>query len=396
MLTNFENLTTVLRTYSLLAVAAMLATTVGCATPGRMFQGANSGAHDIAAATKFERELNIARLLENHDQVGDASAVYERVAKIDPGNRVANHRLGVLAARRKDYTAAHEYLAIAQQGGQPSAELLTDIGYVYYLENNLADAEATFRESLKVDSYSKQTRNNLGLVLARQGRDREALAEFRQSVGEAEALSNLAYVQTQIGAIDEAEKNYHKALDRNNNLKPAAEALLQIASMKGALDIAPIDMTEQIARRKAAPANQPEPSKVTTPTTIATEAIVEEDVALSQPAKYVQQVSHELEASVNTDAPADGSFQVEPAVQFDVDALKKVAPMASGSFSDMPNEASPKSDEGDVIRMNYGDYAQPETIPTTIPTPQIPEVRMLPAVPSEPTPSTAATISISG
>ena len=67
------------------------------------------------------------------------------------------------------------------------------------------------------------------MTLGEQERFDEALAEFRQSVGEAEALANLGYMQSQLGYYDEAQANLDRALTLNPDLRPAAEALVQLA-----------------------------------------------------------------------------------------------------------------------------------------------------------------------
>jgi len=95
--------------------------------------------------------------------------------------------------------------------------------------DRLPEAEATFRRALEIDPKNQSARNNLGLVLGETGRYEESLAEFRQAGGEAEAQSNLAYCKTRAGDLQGAKSAYHRALSLNQELKPAAEALMQLA-----------------------------------------------------------------------------------------------------------------------------------------------------------------------
>jgi hypothetical protein len=87
-----------------------------------------------------------------------------------------------------------------------------------------------FRQAIAANPQNQAARNNLGLVLGETRRYDESLAEFRRGgKGEAEAQANLAYAQTQAGDLAGAKSSYHRALALNNELKPAAEALVQLA-----------------------------------------------------------------------------------------------------------------------------------------------------------------------
>lgn len=197
-----------------------------------------------------ERSISIARLSERHGNVQQARNMYARLASEHPNHPVAHHRLGVLAAKAGNYQEAMQHLSRAQQVGGDTPELLSDIGYLHYLQNNHAAAQQNLRAAIAADPQNKRAYNTLGLVLAEEGRFQESLDAFRRAVSEAEALSNLAYVQVQLGAFDEAEANYHRALALNQGLKPAAEGLMHIAAMKGELKpITPNETRDAIVRQ---------------------------------------------------------------------------------------------------------------------------------------------------
>ena len=86
-----------------------------------------------------------------------------------------------------------------------------------------------YSAAIEIDPQNQSARNNLGLVLGETGRYDESLAEFRQAGGEAEAQANLAYCKTRAGDLQGAKSAYHRALSLNQELKPAAEALMQLA-----------------------------------------------------------------------------------------------------------------------------------------------------------------------
>ncbi len=193
-----------------------------------------------------ERVLSMARLMERQAKYDEALKLYQKSLDRDPKNATAWHRLGCLAVRRGDQKEALVYFARSAQFGTESVELLNDIGYALYLQNELVSAEEKLRTALKQNPQYAEARNNLGLVLAEQKRFDEALAEFRKAGDEASAHSNLAFVQTKVGALDEAEKNYHRALELNPKQVQAGQALVHffLARNKAEAAIARIEKTE--------------------------------------------------------------------------------------------------------------------------------------------------------
>ena len=66
-----------------------------------------------------------------------------------------------------------------------------------------------------------------------QRRYEESLAEFRLGGPEAQAYTNLAYLYAQNREISRAKQSFTRALDLDPTLKPAAEGLIQLATMSG-------------------------------------------------------------------------------------------------------------------------------------------------------------------
>lgn len=197
-------------------------------------------------AESVERVLSMARLMERQAKYEEAQKLYQKSLDRDPKNSTAWHRLGCLAVRRGDHKEALVYFARAAQFGTESVELLNDVGYALYLQNELVPAEEKLRQALKQNPQYAEARNNLGLVLAEQRRFDEALAEFRKAGDQAAAHSNLAFVQTKIGALDEAEKNYHRALELNPKQEQAGQALVHffLARNKAEAAIAKFEQVE--------------------------------------------------------------------------------------------------------------------------------------------------------
>lgn len=180
----------------------------------------------------LESQLALARLSERHGDTRTAEQIYTKVLQKDPGNQLALHRLGVLAARIGENEKAAEHLEAAARLGPPSSELLNDIGFNLFAMRRLPEAEAAFRQAIAADPQNKAARNNLGLVLGETQRYEESLAEFRRASSEAEAHANLAYAKSQAGDLQGAQSSYHRALTLDKELKPAAEALIQLAQQR--------------------------------------------------------------------------------------------------------------------------------------------------------------------
>ena len=100
------------------------------------------------------------------------------------------------------------------------------------LQDRLEDAERELRDATTLDPQYKAAQVNLGLVLGQQERLEESFATFRDAVGEAQAYSNMAYVQAQRNEFQQAEALYGKALSTNPELRSAAHALVQLHDIK--------------------------------------------------------------------------------------------------------------------------------------------------------------------
>jgi Tfp pilus assembly protein PilF len=203
---------------------------LGCSSARPSFFGGEKAESNTASAREsFDRELSFARLSERHGKVDAATNIYQAILEEDPENLTAHHRLAVIAAKQGQLDDAMKHFELAYAAGPPNAELLSDIGYVCFLKEDLATAEEAIRAALELEPTNKKATNNLGIVLAGKGRYEESLAQFRKVVSEAEARCSLAYCQARNGDLALAERNLHQSLDMNSNQRPAAQALIQLA-----------------------------------------------------------------------------------------------------------------------------------------------------------------------
>lgn len=270
------------------------------------------------AANKAEQLFSMARLAERQGKLAEARTMYVALIEKYPQHRDAIHRLGAIAVRTGDIDVALEHLGRAEEIGPTTPELVSDIGYALYLQDRLPLAEQKFREALQLNPQYAQARNNLGIVLGEQRKFDQAFAEFRKANNEAKAYCNLAYVQTKVGALAEAEKNYHKALELDGSLKKAAEALVQFESAR--------EKAKRIAANEKGPKNGPRKEVEV----VSAEQSVASPIVMDEPAD-----NEELES------PAP----LSPPVQIASRPAKQSRPLEQGSQASAKPSSSQMAEE---------------------------------------------------
>jgi Flp pilus assembly protein TadD len=169
----------------------------------------------------------MARMLERNESFTDAEKLYREILVTQPGHAEARHRLGVVLLRTEQVDDAITCLSEAMQQGDPPKGLLGDLGYAQMLAGDLPAAEKTLRMGLEATPNDERVVNNLGMVVGFQGKTEESLAFFRRVNSESEAQSNLAFVLSGLGKLEDAKERYHQALNRDPNLKQAARGLAE-------------------------------------------------------------------------------------------------------------------------------------------------------------------------
>ena len=88
----------------------------------------------------------------------------------------------------------------------------SDLGQAFAREGRQNEALAEYREALRIEPNSADTRNNLATLLDEMGKPDEALAEYRRSLRldpfDVPANINLGMVLVQLGRLDEAIQQY--------------------------------------------------------------------------------------------------------------------------------------------------------------------------------------------
>jgi Flp pilus assembly protein TadD len=209
--------------------------------------------HDTAKGKAKEPAdlMSLARLNERRGQAELAKQMYLKELERNPKNGKAYHRLAVMSAKDEQWDEANEYFMKAEQLMPDNSELFADMGYALYLQHRLEPAENYLRRAVKLSPRNQSAYNNLGIVLGVQGKTDESFAAFKRVGTGAEAHTNMAYVHTQLGDVDEAMKHLTQALSLDPNLKVAAIALMQLNDIKKRYS--PKDEPIQLADGKDAP-----------------------------------------------------------------------------------------------------------------------------------------------
>lgn len=149
-------------------------------------------------ASTLDRKGNLTEILqraagaESRGDLDSARAAYLEVVSAQPNHAEAHHRLGVIADMNQDSMTADEHYAKAYAANPKNADLLSDMGYSYYLRGRMDLAESRLKEALDANQHHRSAQTNLGLVYGKQGKYDQSLAMFRLSGTESEAQKNIA------------------------------------------------------------------------------------------------------------------------------------------------------------------------------------------------------------
>jgi Tfp pilus assembly protein PilF len=245
-------------TAALLAVLSI--DLAGCAHVGNPVAGIFSRSRRQA-----ETQLNMARLHERQGHLQEARKLYDELYQKDPKNTELLHRMAVVASREGNHQRADDLFLQAVRQDPHNSKLLADMGYALYLQQDLKGAEHALRQSLAEDPQNRSATNNLAIVLGHQGQFDESYQLFRSIVTEAEANANIAYIHTQRGEGKAAMERYSKALTLDSQLKPASNALVQIAEMQQRAEAAHSKNEQQTAaseRQPILPTSAQNPSRL--------------------------------------------------------------------------------------------------------------------------------------
>jgi Flp pilus assembly protein TadD len=191
----------------------------------------------ITPAQEADVQISMGREAEVHGDLEQAMAAYRAALLRDDRRADAYLRLAVVHDKQGKFREAAEFYrkALTLRPGDP--EIYCDMGYSFYLQRRWAEAEMNLRQALAVNPSHQRAHNNLALVLVRNDRLEDALAEFRRGGSDpAQAHNNLAFALTMDRRWDAARAEYQRVLALNASSPVAKARLDQLNAMLAKLE----------------------------------------------------------------------------------------------------------------------------------------------------------------
>lgn len=170
-------------------------------------------------------------LLERHSY-REAESFLEAAIKSEPRRWEAHNGLGLIAIEDERFPQAIGHYEDALRSHPQDAQLLTNLGYARFQNKDWQGALSACDAALRLDSRYESAWLNRGLVLARMGRDKEALASLQHVMDEADAYNDLGYIHMAEGDIDAAYALFEKAMKTSPTFhKKAYENMQKLKTM---------------------------------------------------------------------------------------------------------------------------------------------------------------------
>ncbi len=179
-----------------------------------------------------EIQLSIAEELDKNGYWADAADRFEKARQLDAKHKHVARRLALLYDKSGNERQALEEYEKALELTPNDADLISDLGYCHYNRGRWTDAETCFRRALGINAKHKKANVNLGLALAQQGKQTEALEAFGKVTRPAEAKANVAFVLAAQGKKAEAKIMYQEALKQEPGLYVAQNGLASLETPK--------------------------------------------------------------------------------------------------------------------------------------------------------------------
>jgi Tfp pilus assembly protein PilF len=112
-----------------------------------------------------------------------AVEAYSKVLEIAPDHVWANNNLAwILAEQHRDLNRAAWLATKALEGAPKNGRIMDTLGWVYYQQGKLDDAEAQFKQASEVLPKEAVVQYHLGLVAYKQGKKVEASSAFKRAL----------------------------------------------------------------------------------------------------------------------------------------------------------------------------------------------------------------------
>jgi Flp pilus assembly protein TadD len=274
------------------------------------------------ASQKAELQMTLARSLEREDKLEQAIVIYNDLLKKDDDRIEAYQRSAIVNDQLGNFEESDKLYRAALKREPKNAELHCDRGYSLYLQDRDAEAEKTLRQALTLNPRLARAHNNLALVLAHNGKDEQALAEFSQGgCHEADARVNLAFCLM-------ARKEWIKA---RQQLELASTADPNAPAIGPALAYLRAKAPAQVAGTVAAISRPEQPIAKTMPALMDT---IPPNTVATTTSYEVAQFASELPFVTAASAPWTQTKSLDYAVPLEQAAIERRESVAQRAYSD--------------------------------------------------------------
>lgn len=135
--------------------------------------------------------------------------------------------LGIIADIQDKHEEARFFYGKASLIQQENSEILNNIGYSFYMEDQLEKAQGYFLWAIKVDKGFNKAYYNYALTLARQKKYIESLSAFSKVMSLSEANNNNGYIAMRNGDYKKAEFFLNQAIKLSPTFYKKAHQNLQ-------------------------------------------------------------------------------------------------------------------------------------------------------------------------
>ena len=179
----------------------------------------------------YDRALNYSDMRDWDNAIRE----YQEAIKSEPQFLRAYNNLGNIYALRNQLAEAARYYALVLQIDPGLAQVHSNLGNVLYKQGKVEEAIRCFHQALALRPDLVEAWNNLGVALQKQEKYEEAIEAYRKALlyrpQDTSPLVNLGNVYIRLGRREEAIRELERALQANPGFAPARAALEKARQM---------------------------------------------------------------------------------------------------------------------------------------------------------------------
>lgn len=165
--------------------------------------------------TFAESYFMLGRTLRLRGQYDLAIAKFAAATKLNPGLAAAYVESGICWDQRGWFAKAREQYLAAIELMPANDEIYNNVGYSFFLDGEVAEAIKSYKRAIELNPNSVRAHSNLAMAYATKREYKKCFDHFRRAHGEAIANNNVGYLLAQEGRFSEAIAYYRRSLETN-------------------------------------------------------------------------------------------------------------------------------------------------------------------------------------